>query len=57
MTSITSFASARERVTTRDQILGWSRGCSPVPVGDTEETRDCGSKNNVFYGIKAEFNL
>jgi len=41
---------ARQRVTTRDQILGWSRGCSSLPVGDTEETRDCVIKNDVFYG-------
>jgi len=43
---------ARERVTTRDQLLGWSRGCVALPEGDTEETRDCVIKNDVFICIK-----
>jgi len=39
----------RERVTTRDQNFGWSRGCNALSVGDTEETRDCGIKNDIFF--------
>ena len=42
------FLRVRDCVTTRDQLFGWSRGCISLPEVDTEEVRDCVTKNDIF---------